>query len=560
LASPLHRPSVDLPGSSSQGSTLFKDSVWGNTAADAVSTNPSGVHLDTADPGSLYTIEKAIGARDVWQKKDSSGRQVTGKGVSVALLDTGTAAVPGLNSAGKVAYGPDLSLEGNGPLTQQDTYGHGTHLAGIIAAHDPVTLTSTNISTLDPKVQLGVAPDAGLVSLKLASTDGSVDVSQVIAALNWITENQIAPDGSRVRVVNLAFGTNSVQAYQRDPLAAAAENAWRKGLVVVVSGGNEGPTAGRLDDPAFDPYVLAVGASDSNNSPNWTNPIAASFSSSGTATRHVDLVAPGRSIVSMRAPGSFVDVNYPEGRVDGDTTGRLFRGSGTSQAAAVVSGAAALLLQAYPSLTPDMVKTALMRTATDMPDSAVRSGTGQLDVAAAFEAIRQSLNLQSWNSQDPDYGGQGGLNLLSLLTPQVYEHSTGQGSIDAARGDARLIDADGNPISGEIDVQGNAWDPATWWDAASSKTSWSGGKWLGDVWTGSGWQSTSSGTLSARWSSARWTSARWSSARWSDASWSSARWSSARWSSARWSSARWSSARWSAASSVVTSSSSKAEA
>src|SRR5439155_23045999 len=108
---------------------------------------------------------------------------------------------------------------------------------------------------------LGVAPDARLLSMKLATTDGSTDVSQIIAALNWVTEHQVSADGSRVRVVNLSFGTDSLQAYQLDPLAAAAENAWRHGLVVVVSGGNEGPSAGRLTDPAIDPYVLAVGAS-----------------------------------------------------------------------------------------------------------------------------------------------------------------------------------------------------------------------------------------------------------------------------------------------------------
>jgi serine protease AprX len=499
--------------------------------------------VDTADPGSLYTIEKAIGAREVWQRRDASGRQITGKGVSVALLDTGTAAVRGLDGVGKVAHGPDLSVEGNGVLTQLDTFGHGTHLAGIIAAHDPVTLTSNNISSLDPKIQLGVAPDAGLLSLKLATTDGSTDVSQVIAALNWITENQTAPDGNKVRVVNLAFGTNSVQAYQRDPLAAAAENAWRKGLVVVVSGGNDGPGAKLLTNPAIDPYVLAVGASDSNNSADWTKPVTASFSSSGNKSRHVDLVAPGSSVVSLRAPGSFIDENYPEGRVDGDRTGRLFRGSGTSQAAAVVSGAAALLLQAYPNLTPDMVKAALVGTATKMKDGPNKAGAGQLDVSAAFQAIKQVLAGQSWNSRDSDWGGQGGLTASDLTEAQSYAVSTGQGSIDAARGDSRLVDADGDVISGEIDVQGTKWDPVKWWAAASTKTSWSGGKWLGVVWTGDGWQA-GDGTLSARWSSARWSSARWSSARWSSARWSSARWSSARWSSARWSSARWSTDTW----------------
>jgi serine protease AprX len=532
-------------GASGQASGQFQGLLWGNSSADQTSTDQSGQYSVTADPGSLYTIEKSIGARDVWLKQDASGRQVTGKGVSVALLDTGTASVKGLDAVGKVADGPDLSLEGNGLLAQQDTFGHGTHIGGIIAAHDPITLTSKNISSLDPNLQLGVAPDAGLLSLKLSTTDGSTDVSQVIAALNWITENQTAPNGTKVRVVNLAFGTNSEQAYRSDPLAAAAENAWRKGLVVVVSGGNDGAGAKLLTDPAIDPYVLAVGASDSKNSSDWTKPVTASFSSSGTAARHVDLLAPGQSITSLRAPGSYIDDNYPKGRVAGDKTGRLFRGSGTSQAAAVVSGAAALLLQAYPNLTPDQVKSALVSTATKMKDDAVNAGAGQLDVSAAFDAIKQVRAGQTWDSKDSGWGGQGDLTASDLAKVQSFPVSTGQGSIEAARGGAYMVDANGKAITGEVDVQGTKWDPVKWWAAASMKTSWSGGKWLGVQWTGNGWQSTLGGLLSARWSSARWSSARWSSARWSDASWSSARWSSARWSSDSWEGARWSGGSWS---------------
>jgi serine protease AprX len=345
-------------------------------------------------------------------------------------------------------------------------------------------------------------------------------------------------------VVNLSFGTDSVQAYQLDPLAAAAENAWRHGLVVVVSGGNEGASAGRLTDPAIDPYVLAVGASDSGNEvAGWAHPKVASFSSGGNASRHVDLLAPGRSIVSLRDPGSFVDRNQPEGLVSGDRTGRLFRGSGTSQAAAVVTGAAALLLQAYPNLTPDQVKAALVSTATRVAASTIYAGSGQLDVAAA---LTQAGSFASTNSTI----------LTPLLWPlsrpvqQSFPISTGQGSIDAARGGYCLVDADGNQLAGEVDVQGNTWRPAAWWKASSTLTSWAGGKWLGVTWTGDGWAPQNSDLLSARWSSARWSSAPWSdanwdSARWSSASWSSASWSSARWSSASWSSARWSSARWS---------------
>jgi serine protease AprX len=514
--------------------TEFADSKWGDAAADAIAKDAYGRNAAEKDPGSLYTVNKAIGARTVWKKKDGTGRRITGQGVTVALLDSGISLVPTLSAPGKVTYGPDLSIEGNGPLAHEDTFGHGTHLAGIIAgrgANNP----AADLPSAPASVQLGVAPDADLLSLKLATTDGSTDVSEVIAALDWVTQHQTAPNGSRVRVVNLSFGTDSIQPYQLDPLAAAAENAWRHGLVVVVSGGNGGQAAGRLTNPAIDPYLVAVGAADSRGKVDgWksdkTQP--ASFNSVGTAQRHVDLLAPGTSLVSMRDPGSYADTQHPQGRVAGDPSGQLFRGSGTSQAAAVVSGAAALLIQAYPTLTPDQVKAALITSADDISGSAIATGAGMLNIDQALDAAKDLVS------------GKIAVELTAAAT-QEYPQSTGQGSIDAARGGSLLVDANGMDLAGEVDVLGNPWDAARWWRAASMLTSWSGGKWLGATWTGDDWQAPSNALQSARWSSARWSSARWSSARWSNAGWEGARWSSARWSSARWSSARWSSARWS---------------
>jgi serine protease AprX len=502
---------------------------WGDALADWKAKAALGRNAAVADPGSLYTIQNAIGARAVWRKQDAAGRQITGKGIGVALLDSGVSPVPGLDKPGKLVLGPDLSIEANGDLAYRDTFGHGTHLAGIIAARDTADLSATNIGRLSPDTQLGVAPDATIEALKLATTDGSTDVSQVIAALDWITQHQYLPDGTRIRVVNLAFGTDSQQAYQSDPLAAAAENAWRHGLVVVVSGGNEGPDAGRLTNPAIDPYVIAVGASDGGGTvAGWWQPGVAPFSSSGSPDRYVDILAPGKSIVSLRDPGSFVDVTYPQGRVDGDTEGRLFRGSGTSQAAAVVSGAVALLLQAYPNLTPDQVKRALTVSATPVLASPLVAGAGQINVAAAL-AVAERMSRGDWPN-----------------AAQSWPISEGQGSIEAARGGSHLLDPAGLELNGEIDVQGQPWDPAAWWAASSTLTAWQGGWWNGSVWTGDGWESDIAASwASARWSSARWSGARWSSARWSDANWGSARWSDADWMSARWSSARWSSARWS---------------
>jgi serine protease AprX len=510
----------------------FDGRRWGDAWTDAVSKDDYGRHQARKDPGSLFTVGKAIGARGLWAQRDTSGRPLTGQGVGVAVLDSGVAQVAGLNGAGKVTYGPDLSIEANGVLTQQDTFGHGTFMAGIIAGRG-TTNPSSDLPIAPANVQLGVAPDAKLLAMKLATTDGSVDVSQVIAALDWVTQHPVLPDGTRVRVINLSYGTSSTQDYQADPLSAAAENAWQHGIVVVTSAGNNGADDGRLSDPAIDPYVIAVGATDSNDRiDGWQGARAtvAPFSEVGSPTRHVDLVAPGTSMVSARAPGSFIDVNHPEGRVSGDVSGTLFRGSGTSQAAAVVSGSAALLLQAYPDLTPDQVKFALTSSADPVLNaSEIAAGAGSVDLAGALETASRLSGTDSTATE------------LRAAAAQGFLRSTGQGSIDAARGGSLLVDVAGNELTGEIDVQGNTWDPASWWQATANLSAWSGGSWLGSTWTGDDWEPAVSGLSSNRWSSNRWSSNRWSTADWDSSLWSSNRWSSNRWSSNRWSSNRWSS-------------------
>jgi serine protease AprX len=545
LAAPSLLSSVAYAGTPAPAPVKAKVSVlqdeWGDSKTDAVSKGSDGAYRPEQDPGSLWTVTKAVGARDVWSQKDAAGRAITGQGVTVALLDSGVAPVPGLNGWGKLIQGPDLSLENNSASLQGlDTFGHGTHLAGIIAGADPTTRDlSGGPQGTTPTQELGVAPGAKVLALKLATSNGSTDVSQVIAALDWVSEHA-HDNGMNVRVVNLSFGTDSLQPYQIDPLAAAAEHAWKRGLVVVVSGGNEGQAAGMLTDPAIDPYIIAVGASDPDFSVSgWKTPTVADFSSSGTTSRHVDLLAPGRSITSLRDPGSYVDVNHPEGRISGDSTGRLFRGSGTSQAAAVVSGAAALLAQAYPTITPDQVKAALVGTATAVPGvSAIFQGAGELNVGTAMAAARAAAAAKP-----------GTLLATMTTTGQAYPPATGLGSLDAARGGSHLIDpANGVVLAGELDVQGQPFNAANWSANSAAGTAWTGGLWNNARWSGDGWglsRWASALWESARWSSARWSAADWDSARWSAAGWTSLLWDSARWSSARWSSVWWSSARWS---------------
>ncbi len=226
--------------------------------ADALRSHPqvvsvtpdAAVHMlaTTYDAGqdvnSMYSLGNMVGTRGWWNK-------YTGSGVDVALVDSGVAAVSGLSDTGKIVNGPDLTPESQNPATRYlDTYGHGTHMAGIIAGHDPGINPATNQG--NSQVFLGVAPAARIVSVKVADAHGNSDVSQVIAGIDWVVQHAKDP-GLNVRVLNLSFGTNGVQAYTLDPLAYAVEVAWRSGIVVVTSAGNSGAADGRLTNPADRP-------------------------------------------------------------------------------------------------------------------------------------------------------------------------------------------------------------------------------------------------------------------------------------------------------------------
>ncbi|MDQ4024465.1 MAG: S8 family serine peptidase, partial [Actinomycetota bacterium] len=452
-------------------------------SAITLSGSPSpGTGYDArTDPGSMLNTAEVVKARSLWE------RGVTGRGVDVALIDSGVAPVEGLTGVDKVVNGPDLSFESQNRSTRYlDTNGHGTHLAGIIAGRD--SGVAFGRESKETKGFLGVAPDARLVSVKAAPASGATDVSQVLAAIDWVVQNRNR-DGLNIRVLNLAYGTDGVQDYRVDPLTYAVEVAWRKGIVVVVAAGNRGYGSAQLNNPAYDPYVIAVGASDTKGTFPVKDDVVPVWSSRGDGTRNPDVVAPGKSLVSLRSPGSEADLFNPEGHA-GD---RFMRASGTSQAAAVVSGAAALLLQERPGLAPDDVKRLLVSSATPMPAAdAVAQGAGLLDLQEASNA--------------PVSGAA-----------QTWPVATGTGSLELARGSSHLV-VDGQTLSGEMDIFGVVWDPTTWTKTSWSESSWTGGtwnktSWSGDTWTDAGWAKTS-------WSGAEWGKTSWSKTSWSSDAWS----------------------------------------
>ncbi|MGA9750010.1 MAG: S8 family serine peptidase, partial [Nocardioides sp.] len=434
---------------------------------------PTGWLYDDTET-SMGEVRAAIGANALLR------RGYTGRGIGVALVDTGVVPVKGLDS-GNVTNGADLSFESQDPAARYlDTFGHGTHMAGIIAGRTPGR-------RLDLDKFQGVAPDAQLTSLKVAAGDGAVDVSQVVAAVDWVVAHRNDDPANPTRVLNLSYGTDGVQDYRADPLTHAVENAWRAGIVVVVSGGNAGFGAPKLNNPAYDPFVLAVGASDTRGTRRVSDDVVPDFSSRGDASRRVDLVAPGRSIVSLRDPGSYLDEAHPGAR----SGNSYFKGSGTSQAAAVVSGAVALLLDQRPGLTPDQVKALLVGTATRMPaaDAAGR-GAGAINLAAAASTRPRKAR-------------------------QSFPASTGTGSLESARGSSHVAD-DGVELAGESDIFG-AWNAKKWAKASRDGKAWKGGSWNGNDWTSGCW-------CAETWAGAAWEGRSWAGRSWAGRSWAGRSW------------------------------------
>jgi serine protease AprX len=483
------------PGPAAMAAATRPAPTAGNWASGTWSSG-----TDTAGPvATLASVRSIIGA------DTGAAASLTGQGVGVALIDTGVAPVPGLPAA-QIVNGPDLSFESQSSnLRYLDTYGHGTHMAGIIVGNDTVSGAK------------GLAPKAKLTSIKIGTATGAVDVSQMIAALDWVVKHRTDDPANPIRVVNLSYGSGGNPPTWTDPLQYAAEKAWQAGIVVVAAVGNNGNSAGTLTNPATDEWIVGVGATNTNGTTTVSDDTLATFTNLSTAGKQVDLLAPGTSIASLRDEGSNIDQTYPTARV-GST---LFRGSGTSQATAVTSAAAALLWQAKPTATPNQIKDWLVKGAAYVPNGKAASmGLGELNVNGALARTATAAAVPTWN------------------------RSTGLGLIEAARGSSHVT-YDGIPLVGEYSV----WGPllsALWAPRSAAQTSWSGGQWMGyrvagDAWTGTSW-------ASKTWAPAAWTGAPWGGASsWQDPTWSAHTWSGHTWSGQTWSGHTWSSDSWSTA-------------
>lgn len=390
----------------------------------------------------------------------NAGSSNAGRGVTVAVIDTGVSDTDALNRAsGRLVDAVDTSglntphghVVQNGTFT--DGYGHGTFMASLIAGGAVPGSNDTG---------LGVAPGATIDVVKVADAAGNTSLASVLAGLNWV-----ATHSDQVDVANLSLSVDQPSAtYGIDPLNFAVTLTRMSGVTVVVAAGN---TPGLVGDPGFDPAALTVGAADTTGA----NPTVASFSGFGNVdgVSKPDVVAAGVNVLGEMPVGSTIDQEFPAARQPSG----LFRGSGTSQSTAIVSGLAALYLQSRPSASPAEVKSAIRDSASTITPGQ-SDGQGLVNVATgrhgSSDTGERNLNYFQWFSTARQWG--------DLFTGAIF---------DARRWSARRWSAEG-------------WDARRWADITFDARRWS------DV------------TFDARlWSARMWGSRMWGSRMWAASYW-----------------------------------------
>ena len=326
-----------------------------NTRMRSTSSVPADARLATTYP-------RTVGADKLW----AAG--ITGKGIGVAVIDSGISKKPdfsGANGSSRVT----ANVVSSDATRTGDDVGHGTHVAGILAGN------SLNRDEADPSygAYVGIAPEASVIALKVADDAGDVTMVDVITALQFTVEHK---DELGIRVVNLSLSSDTPGSYLDDPINAAVEFVWHSGIVVVVAAGNRGTAADAVQyPPGNDPYVISVGATDELGTADPSDDVTTPDSSRGLTqdgAAKPEVLAPGAHIVAPLAMGSAFQTLCPACIVAGE----YLRIGGTSMAAPVVAGAAALLLQARPDLNPDQVK-GLLTANTNVARTGLGLGTAE---------------------------------------------------------------------------------------------------------------------------------------------------------------------------------------
>ncbi|HEX2231947.1 MAG TPA: S8 family serine peptidase [Thermoleophilaceae bacterium] len=350
----------------------------------APATEPYPVARDWRSTDPLQAVDRVKGAELHSVDADEAWQRATGKGVGVAVIDTGIAdQMPEFRRYVHRTSSRVVATAVTNPcaLTDTDSYGHGTHVAGLIGGN------SLMLDPSDPAygTRMGVAPEANLVSVKVADEDGNATVLDVIAGLQFVVEYRKA---FNIRVANLSLAAAEPESYRLDPLDAAVEQAWFAGVVVVAAAGNGGDAPDAVHyAPGNDPFAIAAGAVNDRNTRATEDDLLATWSSRGVTQdgfHKPDVLAPGTSLAAPVPVGSDLTEECP----DCTGGGRYFKMGGTSMSAALVSGVAALILEENPDWTPNQVKGALRSTLTDVPGVG-----GEVSALKALDATDLTSNV-----------------------------------------------------------------------------------------------------------------------------------------------------------------------
>jgi serine protease AprX len=449
--------------------------------------NPYGwqVPLSTAYP-------PAVDADRVWWQQG-----LTGTGTAVAVLDSGVIADPDLSQpTNRLIAAVNLADDRGG---MADAGGHGSHVAGIIGGNGSASIGE----------YVGIAPGVNLVDVRVLGRNGAGRISSVVRGIEWALAHRTVYN---IRLINLSLGMPALPSYRANPLDAAVEIAWLRGVAVVAAAGNGGPNQGTVDAPGDDPYVITVGATDDSGTPRTSDDVLAWYSSWGTpagSTAKPDVVAPGRRIVSIRAPGSYLDTHYPDRVTTARSGATYFRLSGTSMATPVVTGAAALLLQQQSGLTPDKLKASLMGTTQGYGWAASgpvvpgpgADGSGLVDAWALTHISAQGVPTLSdpWRRQlqpgplPVKQGWRPADTLARALYPILY----------------------GQPLTWkDPNYLGIPWNTLTWTNLAWDNLAWDNLAWDNLAWDNLAWDNLA-------WDNLAWDNLAWDNLAWDNLAWDS---------------------------------------
>ena len=360
---------------------------------EALSRDADAVHISKDLPvvADMAVTNKVTRADVVWQ--GTSGLLgigavpgYKGGGIGVAVIDSGIAPHSAIGSR-VIARANFVSTE---PGVSGDPFGHGTHVAGMIGG------INTRVTAAYAG---GSAPAVSFVDVRVLGRTGMGYTSDVLAGIDWVIANKTRYG---IRVINLSLGHPVAESSSTDPLCLAVERAVRAGIVVVASAGNYGvapsgaPVLGGITSPGNSPAAITVGAIDTKGTSDRYDDVVAPYSSKGPTaidlTVKPDVVAPGTRIVSAESAGSYLLKTYPQWHVAGTGNNAYLRLSGTSMAAAAVSGGVALLLDAEPGMSPAQVKVVLQTGARFIPSAGlIGAGTGSVDFAQSLKIAQQGL-------------------------------------------------------------------------------------------------------------------------------------------------------------------------